>query len=316
MSKKHPIIAITGSAGAGTTTVRRVFTDIFRREGVNAQIIKGDCFHRHEKSVMDRLIVESSQLGKPITYFGPEANLFEKQEAVFAQYAKTGRAEIRHYIKDATDAAQFGQAVGSFTPWQKMPTGSDLLFYEGMHGGAAAHSWTRRKANPAHLPQSKERRGKGGKGVNAAQHVDLLIGIAPAVNLEWIQKIHRDCNRDGCSVETTTATILRRMRDYIHFITPQFALTDINFQRMPLVDTSHPFIARDIPTEDESIVVIHFRDPHRCNLPELLQRIPGSFMSRPNTMVVPGSKMRLALRVICTPLIQELIDHKAAKARA
>ncbi len=320
MSKKHPIIAVTGSAGAGTTTVRHVFSDIFRRQGVTAQIIKGDCFHRHEKSEMDRLIVESVQHGKPISYFGPEANLFEKQEEVFAQYAKSGRAEIRQYIKDNDDALEFGQAVGHFTPWKNMESGSDLLFYEGMHGGAAAHSWTRRKANPAHLPQdtppkSKERRRKN-KGINAAQHVDLLIGVVPAVNLEWIQKIHRDCSREGCTVETTTATILRRMRDYIHFIVPQFALSDINFQRMPLVDTSHPFIARDIPTADESIVVIHFRDPQRFNFPDIQRRIPESFMSRPNTMVVPGGKMRLALRVICTPLIREMMENKTAKGRS
>jgi len=321
MSKKHPIIAITGSAGAGTTTVRHVFADIFRRQGLSAQIIKGDSFLRHGKDEMERLIADSSQHGNPISYFGPEANLFDKQEAVFAQYAKTGSAEMRHYVKDSADAAQFGQAIGTFTPWKKMPSGSDLLFYEGMHGGAAAHSWTRRKASPSHLPQgaestkSKERRGKN-KGVNAAQHVDLLIGVVPAVNLEWIQKIHRDCSRDGCTVETTTATILRRMRDYTHFIVPQFAMTDINFQRMPLVDTSYPFIARDIPTADESIVVIHFRDPHRFNFPDLQQRILDSFMSRPNTLVVPGGKMRLALRVICTPLISEMMENKSAKGRA
>lgn len=315
MSRKHPIIAVTGSAGAGTTTVRHVFADIFRRQGIQAQIVKGDSFHRHEKTEMDRLIAESVQRGKPLTYFGPEANLFEKQEGVFAQYAKTGSAEMRHYVSDEADVAQYGQAIGTFTPWKKSGKDSDLLFYDGMHGGAAAHSWTRRKANPAHLPQGKDRRGKA-KGVNAAQYVDLLIGIVPAVNLEWIQKIHRDCSRDGCTVETTTATILRRMQDYIHFIVPQFALTDINFQRMPLVDTSHPFIARDIPAEDESIVVIHFRDPHRFDFPVMQKRIPGSFMSRPNTMVVPGGKMRLALRVICTPLVIEMMENKSAKRRA
>ena len=315
MSKKHPIIAITGSAGAGTTTVRRVFADIFRRQNIRPQIIKGDSFYRHEKVEMERLIAESVQKDNPISYFGPEANLFEKQETVFAQYAKNGSAEMRHYVKDAADAAQFGQTIGSFTPWKKMQAGSDFLFYEGMHGGAAAYSWTRRKVNPAHLPQSKDRRGKS-HGVNAAQHVDLLIGVAPAVNLEWIQKIHRDCSLEGCTVETTTATILRRMRDYIHFIVPQFALTDINFQRMPLVDTSHPFIARDIPAADESIVVIHFRDPQRFNFPDIQQRIPGSFMSRPNTLVVPGGKLRMALSVICTPLIREMMEKKSTQGRA
>lgn len=316
MSQHHPIVAVTGSAGAGTTTVRHAFSDIFRRQGIQAQLVKGNSFYRFEQAEMNRLIAQPIQAGRPISYFGPEANHFDKLESLFAQYAKNASGAIRQYVKDEADAKQFGQPIGTFTPWQKIEKGSDLLFYEGMHGGVAAHTWTRRKANPAHLPQSKERRGNGGNGINAAQHVDLLIGVVPAVNLEWIQKIHRDCSRDGCTVDESTATILRRMRDYTYFIAPQFALTDINFQRMPLVDTSHPFIARDIPTADESIVVIHFRDPHKFDFPSLLQRISGSFMSRPNTLVVPGGKMRLALDVACTPLIEEMMEKKSKKARA
>ena len=39
MSVKHPIIAITGSSGAGTSTVTRTFQNIFRRESVTAAII-------------------------------------------------------------------------------------------------------------------------------------------------------------------------------------------------------------------------------------------------------------------------------------
>ena len=315
MSQQHPIVAITGSAGAGTTTVRHAFSDIFRRQGVAAQFVKGDSFYRYGHAEMEKRIDESSQRGHPISYFGPEANHFDKLEQIFKQYGKNGSGEVRSYVRDEADAKRFDLNIGSFTPWHPVEKSTDLLFYEGMHGGVAAHTWTRRKANPAHLPQGKERRGSGGKGINAAQHVDLLIGVVPAVNLEWIQKIHRDCSRDGCTVEETTNTILRRMRDYTCFIAPQFALTDINFQRMPLVDTSHPFMARDIPTADESIVVIHFRDPHKFNFPNLLQCIEGSFMSRPNTMVVPGGKMRLALDVACTPLIEEMMQNKKPQKR-
>ena len=316
MSKQHPIVAITGSAGAGTTTVRHAFSAIFRRQGISAQFVKGDSFYRYGQAEMEQRIAESSQRGHPISFFGPDANHFDKLESLFQQYATNGNGELRSYVRDEADAKRFGLAVGGFTPWRKVDKGTDLLFYEGMHGGAAAHTWTRRKVNPAHLPQGKDRRGKGGKGINAAQHVDLLIGVVPAVNLEWIQKIHRDCSRDGCTVEETTTTILRRMRDYTYFIAPQFALTDINFQRMPLVDTSHPFVARDIPTADESMVVIHFRDPQKFDFPCLLQTLKGAFMSRPNTMVVPGGKMRLALDLACTPLIEEMMGKKSKKARA
>lgn len=316
MSQQHPIVAVTGSAASGTTTVTQAFGDIFRRRGIQSQFVKGDGFYRYNHAELEQHIAQPSKSGHPISYFGPEANYFDKLEKLFQQYGKNGSGEYRHYLRTEDDAKRFKLKVGAFTPWQKVDKGTDLMFYEGMHGGVAAHTWTRRKANPAHLPQGTERRGSGGKGINAAQHVDLLIGVVPAVNLEWIQKIHRDCSRDGCTVEESTATILRRMRDYTHFIAPQFALTDINFQRMPLVDTSHPFIARDIPTAEESIVVIHFRDPHKFDFPSLLQRISGSFMSRPNTLVVPGGKMRLALDVACTPLIEEMLQKKSKKARA
>jgi phosphoribulokinase len=93
-----------------------------------------------------------------------------------------------------------------------------------------------------------------------AQYGDLKIGVVPSVNLEWIQKISRDNAERGYSAEDTVDTILRRMPDYINYITPQFSQTDINFQRIATVDTSNPFITRDIPTPDESLVVIRFKD--------------------------------------------------------
>jgi phosphoribulokinase len=314
MSQNHPIIAVTGSAGAGTTTVRHAFSDIFRRQGLHPALVKGDSFFRYEADEMERLITKSTAEGHPISHFGPECNLFDKLEELFAQYGKTGTGKAREFVKDEDDAARLGRPVGTFTDWKPIEKGTDLLFYEGMHGGVAAHTWTRRRTSPAHLAaQGEDRRGQhknSGKGVDTAQHVDLLLGIVPAVNLEWIQKIHRDCSKTGCTAEQVTSMILRRLRDYTYFIVPQFALTDINIQRMPLVDTSNPFIARDIPSADESMLIVHFRDPHRFDFPDLLQRIKGSFMSRPNTMVVPGGKLRLALDVICTPLIQDLMENR------
>jgi phosphoribulokinase len=320
MSKNHPIIAVTGSAGAGTTTVRHAFADMFRRQSISAALVKGNSFFRYEREEMDRLIAQSGADGRPVSLFGPDCNLFDKLESLFANYGKNGSGELRHYVQDEADAQHFGLPVGKFTPWEKIPKSTDLLFYEGMHGGVAAHTWTRRRSSPAHLPTNfRDRRGNGKagqQGVNAAQHVDLLLGIVPAVNLEWIQKIHRDCSKTGCTVEAVTATILRRLRDYAHFIVPQFGLTDINIQRMPLVDTSDPFIARDVPSADESILVIHFRDPQRFDFPDMMRRVSGSFMSRRNTMVVPGGKLKLALDVICTPLISAMMDRRGKRGVA
>lgn len=285
MSKKHPVIAVTGSSGAGTTTVKRAFEHIFRREKLNPAIVEGDSFHRYDREEMKKAIAESEKNGgRALSHFGPEANLFDRIEGLFKEYGETGGGKKRYYLHNDAEAAPFNQKAGTFTPWEDIPK-SDLLFYEGLHGGVANGD------------------------VDAAKYVDLLIGVVPIVNLEWIQKIHRDTGERGYSAEAVTHTILRRMRDYVHYITPQFSRTHINFQRVPTVDTSNPFIARDIPTPDESFVVIRFRDPHNVDFPYLLNMINNSFMSRPNTIVVPGGKMGFAMELILTPIIHDLVKN-------
>jgi phosphoribulokinase len=315
MSSKHPIIAVTGSSGAGTSTVRQAFSEIFRRNSIKAAFVEGDSFYRYDRDEMQRAIDTSLRAGKPISHFGPEANLFDELEKLFRDYGQTGKGKIRQFIRDEEQAALLGKNEGTFTAWQPLPKGKDLLFYEGNHGGVAASTWARRRSSPAHALPFKDRRNEGKRarnGVDVAQWVDLLIGVVPNVNLEWIQKIHRDCSKTGCTAEHVTAMILRRMPDYINYILPQFSITDINFQRVPLVDTSNPFISRDVPTQDESVVVIHFRDPHKFDFPFLMQKIDSAFMSRPNTMVVPGGKMQHAIEVVCTPTINELMANKTA----
>ncbi|HSH28990.1 MAG TPA: phosphoribulokinase, partial [Thiohalobacter sp.] len=240
MSKKHPVIAVTGSSGAGTTTVKVAFEHIFRREGINPLVIEGDSYHRYDRAAMKEAMKKAEEEGNTnFSHFGPEANLFDKLEETFRTYGETGACQRRYYLHSDEEAAPYGQKPGEFTPWEDIPTGTDLLFYEGLHGGVVTED------------------------ANVAQFVDLLIGVVPLVNLEWIQKIHRDAAERGYSAEAIVDTILRRMHDYVHYITPQFSRTDINFQRVPTVDTSNPFIARDIPTADESFVVIRFRDPKK-----------------------------------------------------
>ena len=160
------------------------------------------------------------------------------------------------------------------------------MFYEGLHG-AFVHG-----------------------GINVAEHADLRVGVVPVINLEWIQKIHRDKAERGYSTEAVMDVILRRMPDYTRYIVPQFSQTDINFQRVPIVDTSNPFIARWIPTADESMVVIRFARPQGIDFPYLQSMIHDSFMSRANSIVVPGGKFELAMQLIFTPMIQQLMDKK------
>ena len=286
MSIKHPVIAVTGSSGAGTTTVKNAFEHIFRREDIKAAVVEGDSFHKYDRAAMKTAVEAARQEGRTLSHFGAEANLFDKVEELFRTYGETGTGQKRYYIHNEEEAAQYNCAPGTFTPWEPIPAGSDILFYEGLHGGVVDDK------------------------SDVAKWVDLLIGVVPIVNLEWIQKIHRDNKERGYSAEAIVDTILRRMPDYVQYITPQFSRTDINFQRVSIVDTSNPFIARDIPTPDESFVVIRFRYPQRHDFPYYLQMIHGSWMSRPNTIVVPGGKMGFAMEVILTPIIHDMIEQK------
>ena len=292
MSSKHPIIAITGSSGAGTTTVQNTFEAIFRREGLNAAVVEGDSFHRWNRLDCKVRMDEDAEHGGHLSHFGPEANLFDEIETCFRTYSESGTGKRRFYLHNADEAEQWGQEPGTFTPWQDLPADTDLLFYEGLHGGIVT-------------PE-----------VDIAKYPDLLIGVVPVVNLEWIQKINRDCRYRGYSVEAVTDVILRRMHDYMHYICPQFSLTHVNFQRVPIVDTSNPFISRDIPSADESMLVIRFRDPKDIDFPYLLSMLHDSFMSRANTLVCPGGKMDLAMQLIFTPFIWRMAERrKKALAR-
>lgn len=285
MSAKYPIISITGSSGAGTTTVKDTFEKIFKRENISASFIEGDAFHRYDRETMRRKIADEKARGVDFTHFSAEANELEILESVFAEYGRRGVGRTRHYVHDDAEAAKYGAEPGTFTDWEEFGD-SDLLFYEGLHGCAVTDT------------------------VNLAQHCDLKIGVVPVINLEWIQKIHRDKATRGYSTEAVTDTILRRMPDYVNYICPQFSLTDINFQRVPIVDTSNPFIARWIPTAAESILVIRFAKPQGIDFPYLLSMLHNSYMSRANSIVVPGDKLDLAMQLIFTPLIHKLLERK------
>ncbi|WP_371194351.1 phosphoribulokinase [Glaciecola sp. SC05] len=287
MSVKHPIIAITGSSGAGTTTTTNAIRHIFRNLEINAATVGGDSFHRFTRPEMEVEIRKAQEQGKHISYFGPKANDFELLEALFKQYGEAGNGQFRQYLHTFDEAVPFNQMPGTFTPWQDLSENTDLLFYEGLHGGVRTEE------------------------TDVASYVDLLVGMVPIVNLEWIQKIVRDTTDRGHSRDAVMSSIVRSLDDYFHYITPQFSRTHINFQRVPTVDTSNPFSAREIPSQDESFVVVRFRrEMKNVNFTYLLQMIDGAFMSRVNTIVVPGGKMGLAMELILTPLIEELIDKK------
>ncbi len=286
MSNKHPIISVTGSSGAGTSTVKNTFDQIFRREGIKAVSIEGDAFHKYNRADMKAELEKRLAAGDhSFSHFSLDANELGELESVFREYGETGGGKSRYYVHSDAEAAEMGTPSGEFTDWAPFENGSDLLFYEGLHGAVNSD------------------------GVNVAQHADLKVGVVPVINLEWIQKIHRDTEVRGYSTEAVTDVILRRMDAYVKCITPQFSQTNINFQRVPVVDTSNPFISRSIPTLDESLVVIRFANPRGIDFPYLTNMIEGSWMSRANSIVVPGGKMDLAMQLILTPLILRLADN-------
>lgn len=294
MSKKHPIVVVTGSSGAGTSTVKKSLEAVFEREKIMPVVIEGDSYHRFDRASMKIKMDEAVADGRDFSHFGAEANEFQELADLFQSYSKTGTGKKRYYLHNQDEADEHNSRLGTdkkpgeFTPWEDLPSNTDLMFYEGLHG----------------CVKNDE--------VDMTKDVDLKIGVVPIVNLEWIQKIHRDNAERGYSADVIVDTILRRMPDYIQYITPQFSETDINFQRVSTVDTSNPFIARDIPTPDESFVVIRFKDPKMFNIdfPYLLSMIHDSFMSRRNTIVVPGGKMGLAMEVILTPIIHNMLEQR------
>jgi phosphoribulokinase len=287
MSIKHPIISVTGSSGAGTTSVKQTFDYIFHREHVKAAFVQGDAFHRYDRTGMEKAMKAAGKRGNHnFSHFGIEANLISELETLFRTYAESGRGLYRHYIHDDVEANTFGTPIGTFTPWEEVAPGTDLLLYEGLHGAVVTGEH------------------------DVARHADLKIGVVPVINLEWIQKIRRDRTERGYTTEEVTQSILRRMPDYVQYICPQFTETDINFQRIPMVDTSNPFIARWIPTNDESMVVIRFKEPRGIDFAYLLSMIRDSFMSRANSIVIPGSKLDLAMQLILTPLILQLVERR------
>ena len=209
----------------------------------------------------------------------------DKLEGAFRSFGETGIANTRHYVHDDIEAELYGAEPCTFTEWGNTPEGSDLLFYEGPHGAVVTDD------------------------VNVAKFADLKIGVVPVINLDWIQKLHRDKADRGYSSEAIMDTILRRMPDYLNYICPQFFETTVNFQRIPTVDTSNPAVALWIPTTGESMVVIRFANPHGINFNYLLSMIDRSFMSHANSIVVPGGKTDLAMQLILTPMIMQLLER-------
>ena len=289
MSAKYPIVAVTVSSGAGTSSTRPLFEQMFARLNLKAGFVDGDSFHANDREQMRAVLERSRIRGENFSLFGPAANLWDRLDALFREFGDSGTGSVRRYLHTEAEARDVGQAVGTFTPWAPLPAGTQVLFYEGLHGGIVTDEY------------------------DIAGQVDLLIGMTPTVNLEWIQKIRRDTDERGYDAQEVSRTILRRMPDYAHYIAPQFSRTDVNFQRVPLVDTSNPFLLQEIPKPDESLLVIHLNEKGRIpvDFDELLASVDGAFRSRKDTLVVPGEHMARAMEEVLAPALERLTPVRA-----
>lgn len=242
MSAKHPVIAVTGSSGAGTTTTSLAFRKIFAQLNLHAAEVEGDSFHRYTRPEMDMAIRKARirvNISATLARRRTTSACWSRPLSTMVATAKVSRGNTSTPM---TKPCRGIRCRGPY-PRQPLPEPTDVLFYEGLHGGVVT---------PQH---------------DVASHVDLLVGVVPIVNLEWIQKLIRDTSERGHSREAVMDSVVRSMEDYINFITPQFSRTHINFQRVPTVDTSNPFAAKAIPSLDESFVVIHFRNLQNIDFP-------------------------------------------------
>lgn len=284
MSARFPIVAVTGSSGAGTSRTRPLFQKMFAQLGLDAAFVDGDSFHAYDREQMRAVLERARIRGENFSHFGPAANLWDRLEALFRDFGGKGGGSVRRYLHTEAEAIEAGQPVGTFTPWAPLPQGTQVLFYEGLHGGVVTDEH------------------------DVAAHVDLLVGMTPTVNLEWIQKIRRDTDERGYDASEVLRTILRRMPDYAQYVAPQFSRTDVNFQRIPLVDTSNPFVLQDIPRPEESLLVIHVNDRGRLpvDFDDLLASIQGAFRTRKDTLVVPGEHMAQAMEEVLAPALERI----------
>ncbi len=97
MSKKHPIVVVTGSSGSGTSTVKKAFEHIFVREKINPVVVEGDSFHRYDRATMKIKMDEAVKNGVDFSHFGADANEFNTLAELFKSYGETGSKS--HHFK-------------------------------------------------------------------------------------------------------------------------------------------------------------------------------------------------------------------------
>src|ERR1041384_474931 len=98
MSQRHPIVGVTGSSGAGTSSALRVFQRVIAPLGLTAAIVEGDAFHAYDREQLRRTLERALIRGENFSLFGPAANLLERLEALLREYGERGTGIARRYL--------------------------------------------------------------------------------------------------------------------------------------------------------------------------------------------------------------------------
>ncbi len=117
-----------------------------------------------------------------------------------------------------------------------------MLFYEGLHGGVVT---------PQH---------------DVASHVDLLVGVVPIVNLEWIKSLFATpANAATPGGGDGLGRPLDGRLHQLHYA----AIFPHPYQLSARADGGHlqPVCRQSDPSLDESFVVIHFRNLQNIDFP-------------------------------------------------
>ena len=207
--------------------------------------VEGDSFHRYDRQEMKDAIAEAEARAATTSAISArKPTCFEELEALFRDVRRERhRPGPQIPAQRSARPSRTARSRAPSPPGQDIPPGHRPAV---LRGAARGGRHRRRGRRPDRGPAGRRR-------------ADHQPGVDP--------EDQPGQDRRGYSAEAVMDTILRRMPDYVNYICPQFSRTHINFQRVPTVDTSNPFIARDIPTADESFVIIRFAQPARHRFP-------------------------------------------------
>ncbi len=170
MSVRHPIIAVTGSSGAGTTTVMKTFDHIFRREQHQGPGDRGRFVSRLQPGRDARARARGGHGQgsdhQPFRTGVEPVGRARRHDGSLRRHRRRQGAPL-HPRRRGSASSSSGEP-GTFTTGSRCRRTATCSSTKGCMAATRTARWMSR------------------------EKVDLLVGVVPIINLEWIQKLHRD----------------------------------------------------------------------------------------------------------------------------